>query len=69
MKNDAIYPYYVYYLNSRLLEDKISRGSYALLLISSSSFEDFKYKFENDPEFSKSFTRDKRINEFLNKNN
>ena len=67
MKNDTLYPYYVHYLNDKLSEGKLSRGSYSLLLISLNSFEDFKYKFENDIEFSKSFIRDKKINDVLKK--
>ena len=52
MKNDKIYPYYLTYLESRLNEGKISKGSFSLLKISNDSFEDFKFKYENDELFS-----------------
>jgi len=52
MKNDTIYPYYLTYLESRLNEGKISKGSFSLLKISNDSFEDFKFKYENDELFS-----------------
>lgn len=52
MKNDTIYPYYLTYLESRLNEGKISKGSFSLLKISNDSFEDFKFKYENDDSFS-----------------
>ena len=51
MKTDEIYPYYLDYLNDRMIEGKISKGSFSLLKISSDSFEDFKYRFENDELF------------------
>lgn len=72
MKNDEIYPYYIDYLNDRLNEGKISKGSLALLKMSNSSFEDFKYRFENDELFSskvielhKSEVRDKKIDDIF----
>ncbi len=68
MKDDALYPYYFYYLNSRLLDGKISRGSYSLLLISGNYFDDFKVKFENDKQFAKLYIRDKKINDINEKN-
>ena len=37
MKKDEIYPYYIDYLNDRLNEGKISKGSLSLLKMSSSS--------------------------------
>jgi hypothetical protein len=68
MKNDTIYPYYLTYLESRLNEGKISKGSFSLLKISNDSFEDFKFKYENDELFSNriiklhtSEIRDKKI--------
>jgi hypothetical protein len=72
MKNDEIYPYYIDYLNDRLNEGKISKGSLSLLKMSSSSFEDFKYRFENDElfhdrviELHKSEMRDKKIDDIF----
>jgi hypothetical protein len=72
MKNDEIYPYYLDYLNDRLNEGKISKGSLSLLKMSNSSFEDFKYRFENDELFNKkvielhkSEVRDKKIDDIF----
>jgi hypothetical protein len=72
MKKDEIYPYYIDYLNDRLNEGKISKGSLSLLKMSSSSFEDFKYRFENDElfqekviELHKSEVRDKKIDDIF----
>ena len=52
MKNDKIYTYYLTYLTSRLNEGKISNGSFSLLKMSNDSFENFKFKYENDEIFS-----------------
>jgi hypothetical protein len=72
MKKDEIYPYYIDYLNDRLNEGKISKGSFSLLKISSDSFEDFKFRFENDElfhdrivELHKSEMRDKKIDDIF----
>lgn len=72
MKTDKVYPYYLDYLNDRMIEGKISKGSFSLLKISSDSFEDFKYRFENDELFSKkvielhkSEIRDKKIDDIF----
>ena len=65
MKSDEIYEYYINYLLNRLTEGKISNGSFSLLKISKNSFDDFKYKFENDKHFSKVFIRDKKIDDLL----
>ena len=72
MKKDEIYPYYLDYLNDRLLEGKITKGSISLLKMSKSSFEDFKYRFENDElfrdkivELHKSEMRDKKIDDLF----
>lgn len=72
MKNDEIYPYYIDYLNDRLIEGKISKGSLSLLKMISSSFEDFKFRFENDElfhdriiELHKSEMRDKKIDDIF----
>lgn len=72
MKNDELYPFYLVYLDIRLSGLKISNGSYSLLKMSRSSFEDFKYKFENDELFSEkiikiktSEIRDKKIEDLF----
>lgn len=72
MKKDEIYPYYIDYLNDRLSEGKISKGSFSLLKMSNTSFEDFKYRFENDElfhdriiELHKSEMRDKKIDDIF----
>ena len=72
MKNDLEYPYYLTYLNGRLLEGKITKGSFSLLKMSSSSYDDFKYRFENDELFNKkviemhkSENRDKKIDDIF----
>jgi hypothetical protein len=65
MKNDDIYPYYIKYLEQRLVDGKISRGSYSLLRISKESFDDFKFKFENDSEMRTTIIRDKKIDDLF----
>jgi hypothetical protein len=44
MKEDYLYSYYLKHLDNRLTEGKLSRGSFSLLRISESAFNDFKYK-------------------------
>lgn len=51
MKNDIIYPFYITYLHFRLNENKISKGAFSLLKMSSEPFENFKFKYENDENF------------------
>ena len=72
MKKDSIYPYYIDYLNDRLNEGKITKGSISLLKMSQSSFTDFKFRFENDElfhdriiELHKSEIRDKKIDDLF----
>jgi hypothetical protein len=65
MKEDYLYTYYLKHLDNRLIEGKLSRGSLSLLRISESTFNDFKYKFENDKGFALQFKRDKRIDDLL----
>jgi len=65
MKNDNIYPYYIKYLEQRLVDGKISRGSYSLLRISKESFDDFKFKFENDSKMRTATIRDKIIDDLF----
>jgi hypothetical protein len=65
MKEDYLYPFYLKHLDNRLTEGKLSRGSFSLLRISESAFNDFKYKFENDESFALQFKRDKRIDDLF----
>lgn len=65
MKSDELYPYYIQYLNTRLIEGKLSRGSFSLLSISRNSFDDFKYKFESDESFATTIKRDKKIDDII----
>jgi hypothetical protein len=65
MKEDYLYPYYLKHLDNRLTEGKLSRGSFSLLRISESAFNDFKYRFENDKNFALQFKRDKRIDDLF----
>lgn len=66
MKENEIYPYYLKYLDNRLTDGKLSRGSFSLLRISETAFNDFKYKFENDKDFSLQFKRDVTIDDLFN---
>jgi hypothetical protein len=72
MKTDKIYPYYLSYLEERLRDGKISKGSFALLKMSDSPFCDFKFRFENDEPFTKkmlelhkSEVRDQKIDDIF----
>lgn len=72
MKNDPLYPYYLAYLNNRLFEGDISKGSMSLLKISKTSFDGFKYRFEKDELFNErviklhtAHSRDKKIDDIL----
>ena len=65
MKEDYLYTYYLKHLDNRLTEGKLSRGSFSLLRISESAFNDFKYRFENDKNFALQFKRDKRIDDLF----
>ena len=65
MKNDGLYNFYLNYLKNKLLDNRISNGEFKLLIISESYFTDFKYRFEHDKQFSKIFSRDKKIDEIL----
>jgi len=53
MKEEKLYPIYLIYLESRLNEGQINRGSWSLLKISRIQFEEFKNKFEIDELFRK----------------
>ena len=72
MKNEELYPEYLTYLDSRLLEGKITKGEYPLLKMSRMSFDRFLKRFENDElfqesvlELHKSETRDKKIDDIF----
>ena len=51
MKNDKLYPLYINFLDERLKEGKVNKGSYSLLKMSRTNFEDFKIKLEKDGLF------------------
>ena len=72
MKKDIVYPYYLVYLDNRLYEGNLSKGSISLLKISSSAFYDFKLRLENDKLFNfkiielyRAEKRDKKIDDLL----
>lgn len=72
MKNDELYPFYICYLETLLSESKINKGKYSLFRISSSKFDEFKTRYENDELFSdrilelyKSEIRDKKIDDIF----
>lgn len=65
MKDDELYTIYLIYLNRRLMESSISRGTFSLLCISRNTFDSFKYKYINNCKFSKSLNRDKKINDII----
>ena len=51
MKNDKLYPLYINFLDERLKEGKLNKGSYSLLKMSRINFDDFKIKLEKDDLF------------------
>ena len=72
MKNDELYPYYIDYLNSKLVESKITKGNFSLLKNSSTKFEEFKHRFNEDElfrekmiEMHKSEIIDKKIDDIF----
>ena len=72
MKKDKVYPYYLLYLEGKLLDGSLSKGAYGLLKISSDSFNDYKYRFDNDGlfhtkqlELHKLETRNKKIDDIF----
>ena len=65
MKDDEDYIYYIKYLDGRLKSGKLQKGSYSLLRICENSFDNFKYKFNNDSAFNKILKRDKKLNDLL----
>lgn len=75
MKNDKNYIYYVYYLKDKMKECLINKGTFSLMLISESSFNNFKDRFENDDTFKNKMIdlhlielRNIRINKILKNN-
>ena len=67
-KNHELYHFYELYIDSKL----ISTGSKKLMKLSESSFNDFKYQYENRPQFKqkiddlvKSEIRDIKIDDLL----
>jgi len=72
MKNDKLYPHYLFYLENMLNDGKTTKSKFSLFKISKSYFEDFKNRFENDETFKdmiielyKSEMRDIKINNIL----
>jgi hypothetical protein len=72
MKNDDKWQFYISYLDMKLMEGKITKGSYSLLKMSKQSFDDFKDRFEEDELFQKKVIklrsqeiRDRRIGDIL----
>jgi len=75
MKNDENYIYYVYYLKDKMKEGLINKGTFSLMLISESSFNNFKDRFENDDTFKNKMVdlhlielRNFKINKILKNN-
>lgn len=72
MKNDSLYSLFLIYLETKLVENKITKGQYSLLKMSKQKFEEFKYKYENDElfnkkliEIQKSEIRDQKIDDIF----
>ena len=72
MDKEEIKLYYKAYLQSKLDSKTISKGSFRLLLLSESAFDDYHYQFTESSEFKdrqlevyKSWNRDRRINDLL----
>jgi len=70
IKDDELYPIYISYLESK----KMNKGAFKLAQISSSMFNEFIHRYENNPDFKskqdKLFTsikRDNKIEEILEK--
>jgi hypothetical protein len=67
-KKHELYNYYLVYIESR----NISNGAKKLMMISESSFNDFKFQYENNKQFKikiddliKSEIRDNKIDDLL----
>lgn len=64
MKEDALYDFYVIFL-----ESKFDSGMLSMLMISRNYFEEFKYKFNNNSLWALSLKRDKKINDIIDEKN
>ncbi len=67
-KKHELYNYYLIYIESR----KMSNGAKKLMMISESSFNDFKFQYENSKDFKfkideliKSEIRDNKLDDLL----
>ncbi len=67
MKNDKLYPLYLNYLDDKLKSGKLNKGSYALMKMSRTNFEDFKSKMEDELFESEQIksNRDKKIDDIF----
>ena len=72
MKEHELYPFFLLFLNEKMEQLRISKSYYSLMKLSSSAFDDFKFKFENDElfnkkilELNKSELRDKKIDDIF----
>jgi len=72
MIKEDVRNYYLAYLQEKLDQKIISNGSYSLLKISESAFDDYFYQFDENIEFRnkqeeiyKSWIRDKTIGDLL----
>ena len=72
MVKEDVKEYYKSYLQNKLNSNTISRGSFRLLMISESAFDDYYYQFTESSEFRekqleiyKSWIRDIKIGDIL----
>lgn len=72
MIKEDVRNYYLAYLQEKLDQKIISNGSYSLLKMSESAFDDYFYQFDENIEFRnkqeeiyKSWIRDKTIGDLL----
>jgi hypothetical protein len=68
IQNEELYPKYLLYLESK----NLSKGGFALSKMSTSLFEDFIFRFENNPTFQdkinnlyKSIDREEKIDDIV----
>jgi hypothetical protein len=68
IQNEQLYPKYLLYLESK----KLSRGGFALSKMSTNLFEEFVFRFENNPTFQdkinnlyKSIDREEKIDNLV----
>lgn len=76
IKSHRFYHFYISYLEHKKEQDRISDGALSLLKISESTFNDFVYDYENNPNFRqiiddihKKESRDEKIIDLLNGTN